>query len=332
MAAKLLYHNGIERQKGPVNVLNGGQQHMCSMNNFRQIKTKYNKLDAQGIRKKRDKKTFSRETGLEIAALCGKHFLKLKHLHYGYWNENLKVDISNLNTAQEEYTNFLISQIPNNVKKILDVGCGTGQTARKLADMEYEVDCVCPSAFFAENVRELLGNGSEVFECNYEQLQTENRYDLVLFSESFQYVKPRQAVEKTLGLLDNRGYLLICDLFRNDTLEHSSMSGGHSLSQFYEMVGQYDLAVVKDLDITEQTAANIDIENQVFKEVLEPSLKLLQELLANRYPVASKFLRWRYKKKTDRLYKKYFTGQRTGDNFKKFKSYRVLLYKKTNAG
>ena len=41
----------------------------------------------------------SQDLGLKIAALCGRHFLKLEHLHYGYWNNGLAVDIANLHIA-----------------------------------------------------------------------------------------------------------------------------------------------------------------------------------------------------------------------------------------
>ena len=75
--------------------------------------------------KKKSKKEVSREIGLEISYLFGKYFLKLEHLHYGYWKEGLAVDIGNLRIAQDVYAKFIISHIPSGVKTILDVGCGT---------------------------------------------------------------------------------------------------------------------------------------------------------------------------------------------------------------
>ena len=151
---------------------------------------------------KKDKKTVSREIGLEIGSICGKYFLKLDHLHYGYWAEDLQVDITNVHIAQEDYTNFLISHIPKSANTILDVGCGTGHIARKLSIMGHKVDCVSPSHFLAGKARELLGNSSHVFECSYEQLRTENRYDMVLFSESFQYIDIEEGIRRTVSLLD----------------------------------------------------------------------------------------------------------------------------------
>ena len=85
---------------------------------------------------KKDKKEVSRDIGLEIGSICGKYFLKLDHLHYGYWTKDLEVDIMNVRIAQENYANFLISHIPESGKKILDVGCGTGQIAKKLIVMK----------------------------------------------------------------------------------------------------------------------------------------------------------------------------------------------------
>jgi len=280
---------------------------------------------------KKDKKTVSREIGVEIAAICGKHFLKLEHLHYGYWTKDLEVDLANLHTAQENYANFLLSHISHRIKTILDVGCGRGQIAKKLIEAGYKVDCLSPSSLLAEQTRGLLGNGSNVFECYYEQLQTETRYDLVLFSESFQYINPEQAIKKTLGLLNSDGYMLICDVFKADTKGENPLPGGHPLTRFYYIVSGYPFGLIKDLDITEETAPNIDIEDQIFNQVVQPVMSRLEQLLNNRYPVVSKLLKWKYKKKIDKLNAKYFSGQRTGENFKKFKSYRLLLYKKINS-
>ena len=271
----------------------------------------------------------SRELGLEMAAICGKHFLKLKHLHYGYWTNDLQLDIANLHIAQENYTNFLISHVPEGVKTILDVGCGLGQTAKKLIDMGYHVDCVSPSPFLNEQIRLLLPNTSQVFECTYEQLQTPCTYDVVLFSESFQYVRMDKALEKTLTLLNNGGYLLICDVFKMDVKVNGLLGGGHKLAKFHQQTAQYPFELVLDIDITEQTAPNLDIFDDTVRNVVGPILDSGIAYLTDRYPLMVKVLRWKYRKKIDRTYQKYFNGGRTSEDFRKFKTYRLLLYKKT---
>jgi len=277
-----------------------------------------------------DKKTLSREIGLEIGTICGKHLLNVEHLHYGYWTKDIKVDLANLPAAQKKYTDFLMSNVPDGVRSILDVGCGMGQTAKRLTEAGYKVDCVSPSSFLAQQARALLQEKSEVFECFYEQLQTEKRYDLVLFSESFQYIDPETAIKKTLSLLNPAGRILICDIFKVDINEKSPISGGHNLTKFLTMMSQYPFELIKNLDITEETAPSRDIENHICKDVLEPVSMLLGKLVQSRYPLLSKFLKWKYRKKIEKMRRKYFSDQRTAEIFKKFKTYRLLLYK-TNA-
>jgi len=273
----------------------------------------------------------SRELGLELAAICGKHFLKLKHLHYGYWTGDLQLDITNLHIAQENYTDFLVSHIPEGVKTILDVGCGLGQMAKTLVDMGYRVDCISPSPFLNKQVRLLLPNASQVFECTYEQFQTQCKYDMVLFSESFQYVHLEKALEKTLTLLNDGGYLLICDVFKRNVAGNGVMHGGHKLVKFHQLMAQHPFELAEDIDITEQTAPNLDIFDDTVRNVVGPVLDSGFGYLANRYPLTVKFLRWKYRKKIERTYHKYFNGGRTSEDFKKFKTYRLLLYRKTPA-
>ncbi|MHC4258897.1 MAG: methyltransferase domain-containing protein [Planctomycetota bacterium] len=141
---------------------------------FREEKEQGTVATEVGLGNKRSRKAVSRETALEIAAICGRHFLKLRHLHYGYWTDGLEVDIANLRRAQENYVEFLISHIPESVETILDVGCGTGQIARELLGTGFEVDCVSPCSYLGKRARELLEGKGDIFECRYEDLRTES--------------------------------------------------------------------------------------------------------------------------------------------------------------
>ncbi len=282
--------------------------------------------------RKRDRTQFSRDIGLEIGSICGRHFLKLRHLHYGYWPKELPVDITNLHAAQDHYARFLMAHIPPGARTILDVGCGTGELARDLKEAGYRVDCVSPNSFFAARTREILGPDSRVFECRYEQLQTSDRYDLVLFSESFQYIKLARVFEITLGFLEENGSILICDFFDRQIAAKSPLSGGCPWRKFTETVSQYPLELVEELDITDATAPTMDVLNDAFEQAVRPTVVLTAQLLENRYPWAYKLVTRLYRRRIDKLTRKYFSGEQTSENFKKYKSYKLLVYRKLAAG
>ncbi len=277
---------------------------------------------------KKSKKEISREVGLEVGSICGKYFLKLDHLHYGYWNGSIEIDITNLHTAQDKYAQLVISHIPDRVKTILDVGCGTGQIAKMLIDAGYRVDCVSPSDYMNKHIRELLGDKSHIFECPYEEIETTNRYDMVWFCESFQYIDPEKALSNTNRLLNNGGFLLICDIFRKDIMTKSIMGGGHDINKFYSLIEQSPFRLIENRDITEQTAPNMDLMNDILQNVVQPVVNAGVRLSESRYPIVVKFLKWKYRKKTDKLHKKYFSEGRSGEDFKKYKTYQLFLYQK----
>jgi 2-polyprenyl-3-methyl-5-hydroxy-6-metoxy-1,4-benzoquinol methylase len=280
---------------------------------------------------KQKRESGSREVGLKIGCLCGEYFLKLRHLHYGYWTEGLNVDISNLGRAQEEYVKFLLSHIPQGVKTILDVGCGAGQLAQTLLSAGYAVDCVSPSAFLTEQTLKSVGDKSEIFECKYEELETQKRYDLILFVESFQYIDLPTALANTARFLNAGGHMLVCDIFKQSGQEKSRQSGGHDLDKLFKLVETSAFTLVEDIDITEQTAPNIDLLNDALEKVGKPVVESIADFLAERYPTVFKLLSWKYQDELDKISKKYSGGSRTGEQFRQFKSYRLLLYRKDRA-
>ncbi len=274
------------------------------------------------------KKVNSREVGLEIGLVFGKYFLGMEHLHYGYWTDGLEVNIHNLSQAQKNYSGFLLSHIPEGTKTILDVGCGNGRFALELINKGYKVDCVSPSSILTGHAQNILRGKSHIFECYYEDLETENRYDLILFSESFQYINLEKALQKSLRLLNKEGYLLICDFFKTNAEGKSMLGGGHRLVKFYDLISQYSFHPIKDIDITKETLPNLKVVSDFFEEVGNPIWDLVLYFLNNNYPLFSRFLQWKYKKKIEKIERKYFSGGRNAENFSIFKSYRLLLYKK----
>src|SRR4249920_563305 len=149
----------------------------------------------------------SREFGLAIGLILGRFFVKMEDLHYGYWTDDLTIEMANVAKAQAQYSDFLMSHIPEGVKSILDVGCGAGNTARKLLDRGYQVDCVSPNSFLTSVAQETLGNRATFFKCRFEDLQTDRRYDLLFFSESFLFMRLDEAIATALQLLRPGGYI-----------------------------------------------------------------------------------------------------------------------------
>ncbi len=97
---------------------------------------------------------------------------------------------------------------------------------------------------------------------------------------------------------------------------------------FYEILKQQPFEIVEDIDITEQIAPTMTLINNLTMDVVYPTVQLVGGLLQSRYPWMYKFLLWKFKKKIEKNRLKHFTGQRNPENFKKYKSYRLILLKK----
>lgn len=270
----------------------------------------------------------SKEIGLNIGLIFGNYLLNSEQLHYGYWPEDLPCTLNNFAKAQENYMQFIIEHFPNPAKTVLDVGCGAGVFAQKLNQLGYQVDGVTPSKLLYERTVAKLGLENQVFNGFYEDFQSQKRFDTILFSESFQYVPLRIAIEKSFKLLNPGGHLIICDFFKLKTKGKSPLGGGHKLERFYDTISEYSLTPVKDLDITTKISPTMTLVSDFLTQVGEPVWKLANDYMNHRYPLISKLISWKYRKKIAKLNRKYFSGLRNAESFEAFKSYRLLIYKK----
>ena len=270
----------------------------------------------------------SKVVGLDAGLLIGKFFLNTEELHYGYWPDDKTATAQNFAGAQARHSQLIIDHIPDGVKRILDVGSGSGSLAQKLINLGYKVDCVVPSEFLAEKIEDKLGKNSIVHVCKFEDMEVSQSYDLVLFSESFQYVQMAQSIDKIVSMFPKNGHLLICDVFHKNVTGVSPMRGGHRLDLFENQISKSSLKQITNLDITAETAPTYDFLNQLLNEVVIPISDISGNYLNSNYPKLSKLLKWKYRKKLDKIEQVWYSGELTGENFIKFKSYRLLIYKK----
>ena len=136
--------------------------------------------------------------GLDMGLAFGRFFLNTEDLHFGYWPDGEKPTVKNFAWAQENHSNLIINQVPINAKNILDVGSGSGNLALKLLKLGYNVDCVIPSEYLARAVKDKLDNNARIHMCKFENLYINNQYDVIIFSESFQYVNIKHSLQKVL--------------------------------------------------------------------------------------------------------------------------------------
>ena len=273
-------------------------------------------------------KVSSQKIGLDIGLVIGRFFMGSEDLHYGYWSNGKNASVQNFAHAQDSHSELIIDHIPEKTKSILDVGGGSGNLALKLLNKGFSVDCVIPSEFLAEQAKVKLGNKSVIHICGFEQMPTTKTYDLIIFSESFQYVKMGEALHKVEKMINPNGHLLICDFFRRNVAGKSPMGGGHSWQGFQDTISTLPLQQVVDLDISVETAPTIDLLDQFCRDVLMPISEMSGAYLQYNYPYLTALINWKFKKRIEKIRRTFLSGELNGESFMKFKTYHLLLYKR----
>ena len=272
-------------------------------------------------------KVSSKEVGLEIGLVISRFLYKTEHLHYGIWPDDLEIIPENVRKAQDLHSKLIIDTIPDNVETILDVGSGSGGLAEKLIKEGYTVHCVSPSEYLADAIEEKLGSKVKVYRSTCQDLQLEQQYDLVIFSESFQYVQVNQALEKSIDALKANSHLLICDFFRQPGTGRRPLGGGHGWDWFQNALKDYPFDEIINTDITKETARTMDLLNDMLNDVALPISSLSGRYLDSNFPKSMKIFRWIFRRHLTKIDEIYFSGNLTSEMFNRMKTYRLLLYK-----
>lgn len=223
----------------------------------------------------------TRAVGLDVGLAFIRWLTGAGNLHYGLWT-GLEVTAGNLRAAQEAYTAKLFGFLPEGRLRVLDIGGGAGETARKLIALGHTVEIVVPSAFLAERCRE-TAKGAVVHECTFEEFAGAGPFDLCLFSESFQYIPMAESLPKCARLLTPEGQVLIADCFRTDAYkgraaEGPQAGGGHRLAAFRSALDGSEFGVGAEEDITDAVAPSIDLEQALFNVIGHGVMRVSDEI------------------------------------------------------
>lgn len=279
----------------------------------------------------------SRELGLVLAQQLG----NVEDLHYGLWDPGLELSFTNLRAAQQRYSDLLLAQLPpaSGQVRVLDVGCGTGHLISQMLDRGYLADGVIPAKDLGALVRRRIGARSgyqpHIFECRFEDLpiaEARGRYDVVLFSESFQYIKPADSLPVVQQVLKSGGMLLICDFFK--TAAHGdggpgdrSFGGGHVHKDYLEAMSRFPFRLIRDEDLTKRVSPNLKLLNDWLMNRAKPASLTIDTFLRSNYPLSTRVVKWFLRKRLRKLQYKYFSGYRSQATFEKYKTYHLMVYR-----
>lgn len=267
---------------------------------------------------------YTRGRSLDLLYVFLRYFFETEYLHFGYWRSDVELKFANLKQAQEAYIEELFKLIPEDVESILDVGCGSGEMASQLLKLNYQVDAVCPPSIMSENADKKLTGDSQLFECKYEDLDIDKKYDLIVFSESIQFIQIKDAFDQCRRY--GKKYILIADLFKNDMPEKGPIGGGKPYKDFLDEKANSNFKELKNIDITEFVAPSFDLEKDAIDRFIKPLVSVFNRILAIKNSLIIKMGLFFYKKNLTKMKTRYLDAtDRNSSSFKKYKSYRFIL-------
>jgi len=246
--------------------------------------------------------------------------LGLDRLHYGMWQENDDLTYENLKQAQIRYEDFLVENIPDGVKTILDVGCGTGILTKKLLELGYKAEGMSPDInqkkVFEENV------DARFHHAKFGQFEPPYSFDCLIMSESAQYIKMDRLFNTAKKSLNKNGYLLICDYFVLKNSDDTLHKSGHKYDIFKEKIKNYAFKILKEEDITDSVTKTLDIADDFAKRALL-ALDIGTEKIRTKHPYLSKFTLRLLRKKINKIEDQ--MKLLDSELFKQHKTYRFFL-------
>jgi SAM-dependent methyltransferase len=212
--------------------------------------------------------------GVDIELFFATEILKLRSLHYGYWDEIpalQDITIESIRQAQARFTERLLSHVPEGVESILDVGSGIGDNARALSARGYQVTAVSPdknhAKYYASSPQIKFHN------TTFEGFESDQRFDLIFVSEALDYFDRELGLKKFRRYLKPGGRVLIATMFRHKDKEFEDNFQLKDLP-YVQLAEKHNFSLQKSVDITSNAVPTMMFAHWALLEYVQPSIEM----------------------------------------------------------
>lgn len=185
---------------------------------------------------------------------------QVEYLHYGLVEEHEDAWELGAHIPQRRSTALILARLPPPPCRILEVGVGLGTLAALLVQQGYEVTGISPDPYqimLAE--QQAAGNNCRLQCVSFEEFNTlEQSFDIILFQESAQYIKPLTLFNKANRLLSERGKLLIVDEVGLRRTPEEGIDGLPLLRYTLAQAQRCGFKLLEQLDLSRRAAPTID--------------------------------------------------------------------------
>jgi cyclopropane fatty-acyl-phospholipid synthase-like methyltransferase len=253
--------------------------------------------------------------------------LGLDHLHFGLWADEDPRDLEGFRAAQERYMRRLLDKFPDDAKRVLDVGCGTGALSLAALERGYAIEALSPCEHQERELRGKVGDRLPYHRARFQDFRPAGEYDLVVCSESAQYVPLADLFTRARACLGGEGHFLVCDYFR---LEHDRYYRAcHVLPDFMAAARDAGFELVEEEDITEAVTPTLEVGRAMYERFVLPLAEVAQDYAERERPkltwLARRVLRKQLEKVRRYVYEK-TPDKLDVDRFRAKVRYRTMLF------
>jgi len=259
--------------------------------------------------------------------------IRSPYLHYGYWEDPERVDpesigLEDIAIAQERYITRLAETIPDDVRSILDVGCGIGGNAAFLIQRGFDVEVLSPDRYQEEVIGKKFQGNLTFHRTKFENFYPTRQYDLVLESESAAYIKPRSGFDAAGRCLESGRYLLVSDYFivEDDQSGSPLLKGAHRLEPYLEAAQERGFTLIKEWDITAHILPTLWAAEVFVNRFVWPTTDYLLHSVERKHPKLLASLKLLFQGLLNRKQKQLQLID--SQAFQKYRRYLVFLFQK----